>query len=630
MEATPSLVEENISNESIETRSEAVISIEFIAYAALILLAVVLRIAQLDAVPLTDAEARGALAAWRTIQPDVPGSPITPESPLLFFLHSLSFSVLGASEFSARIWTALGGVGLILSPLLFSDLLGRGRTFICCVLLAFSPVLLVASRTDNPIIWTVLVGVLALWALWRYYHTGRSFYAILTTVFITATTLLADPTGLIFVAILVGGGLFAWWISPTESPDQIDAASRDNRAVFHERLGAWPWQTGLLVAALVVVLISSLFMLHSAGLSSIGSLIGAGARGLTVPRPGVPFLFPILVTLFYEPVLLIIGLAAIIWMLRRDQLTFVERFFIGWLIFGLVASVAYAGSGPEHALWLVLPLAGLSSSLIAGLLARVEHPLWWDVPAWSKWIVMIATVALLGMFAIHIQAFARALINSPEGSFQFLNANTASIVWVIISLLFMVIGFFLASSVWGIGMTVQGAALGLLAFGLVTSLGSGWRAAVVTAENPVELWNRQPVSSDVFLLRKTMNELANRQTSGFPQFPVLVYAPDDGILAWTLRDFVNARFINDFADARNAEIVLLPQTAEPPDLGSNYVGQTFAVSANWNFQTVQIGDWLAWWLQQKTRLAAQPSEVMVLWLRQDVYNGVPTQPIPGS
>jgi len=630
MEATPSLIEANINMDTTESQHEAVISLEFIAYAVLILLAVVLRIAQLDAVPLTNAEARGALAAWRAVQPDVPGSTIPFESPLLFFLHSLSFSVLGASEFSARIWTVLGSVGLILSPLLFRDLLGRGRTLIFSVLLAFSPVLLVTSRTDNPLIWTMLVGVAALWALWRYYESASGKFAILATLLIVAGILLTDPTGMIFVMILVGGGLFARWITPRHIADDEGSPVENVLSVFRERLQALPWQSALLIAVLVVVVVSTLFMLYPAGFENVGPMLGAGLRGVTVPRPGIPFLFPLLNSLFYEPVVVIMGLVAIVWMLRRDQLTFVERFLIGWLVFGLLAAIAYAGGGPEHALWFLLPLGGLASSLVAGVLARVEHPLWWDVPGWSKWVVMVATIGVLGMFAIHLQAFARALITSPEGSFQFLNANTASIVWVIISLLFMVIGFFLASSIWGIGMTAQGAALGLLAFGLVTSLGSGWRAAVVTAENPVEFWNRNPVSDDVFLLRKTLNELADRQTNGFPQIPITVLAPDDGILAWTLRDFANTRFITDVNDAKNQEIVLLPQTVEPPDLGGSYVGQRFDISASWNPQTVQLGDWLAWWLQQKTRLAAQPSDVMVLWLRQDVYDGVPSQPIPGN
>jgi hypothetical protein len=201
---------------------------------------------------------------------------------------------------------------------------------------------------------------------------------------------------------------------------------------------------------------------------------------------------------------------------------------------------------------------------------------------------------------------------------------------VIISLLFMVIGFFLASSVWGLGMTVQGAALGLLAFGLVTSLGSGWRAAVVTAESPIELWNRQPISDNVLLLRRILYEVADRQTNGFPKIPVAAFVPEDGVVAWMLRDFVNAHFITDVNDAKTQEIALLPEANEPPNLGGSYVGSKFNVSANWNPQNVAFTDWISWWLQRKTRVPAATSDTIILWLRQDVYNGVPYQPVVGS
>ncbi|MBZ0285980.1 MAG: glycosyltransferase family 39 protein [Anaerolineae bacterium] len=630
MEATPSLIDETLAQDPPAQSSGAVISIEFVAYALLLLLAFVLRFAQLDAIPLTNAEARQALAAWRVVQPDAVGSAIVPESPLLFMLHSLSFTLLGGSEFAVRSWTALGGIALILTPLLFRGLLGRGRAFILSVLLTFSPVLLVASRTDSAVVWTVLAGVLALWALWRYFDTAQSRYTVFATVLILTAALLTDPTGFVLIFILGGAGLLAFWITPRESLDETPSPSATIASIARERWQTWPWQSGLLVAAIVVALVSTLFMLYPAGLSAVSGLLGAFVGGLTTPRPDAPFMFPIVISLFYDPVMVVMGLTAIIWLLRKDALTFVERFLIGWLIFGVLASVAYAGTGPEHALWIVLPLTGLASSLVVGMLARSEHPLWWDVPAWSKWVVMLISVALLGMFALHVQAFARALVNSPEGSFQLLNSNTASVVWVIISLLFMVIGFFLASSIWGLDSTLQGAALGLLVFGLVTSLGSGWRAAVVTADNPVELWNREPVSKDVFLLRQALYEVADRQTNGFPKIPVMALVPDDGVIAWELRDFVNVRYISNVADARTQEIALLPEMNEPPDLGGSYVGSRFDVVANWSPQSVQFADLLAWWLQRKTRLQSDPVDTLVLWLRQDVYNGVPYQPQIGG
>ena len=111
------------------------ISYEWIAYGLLLVLAVWLRVAELDTVPLASAEATQALATWRALHPALPGAAIVPESPLLFALHGLSFSTLGASEFSARIFTALAGAFLVVAPALFREVLGWSRAYLFSLIL---------------------------------------------------------------------------------------------------------------------------------------------------------------------------------------------------------------------------------------------------------------------------------------------------------------------------------------------------------------------------------------------------------------------------------------------------------------------------------------------------------------
>src|SRR5436305_1582112 len=95
------------------------ISLEFIAYVALLALGLILRLAELDSTPLMASETHNALAAWRVIMPNAAGIPLVSSSPLLFALQSLSFTLFGASEVSARIATVIGGLFLIASPVLF-------------------------------------------------------------------------------------------------------------------------------------------------------------------------------------------------------------------------------------------------------------------------------------------------------------------------------------------------------------------------------------------------------------------------------------------------------------------------------------------------------------------------------
>lgn len=591
------------------------LALEVAAYALLVLFALLVRVAELDTVPLSDNEAQQALAAWRFIEPSAPGADIVPNSPLLFALHSFTFSTLGANEFTARIFTALAGIALILSPLLFRDWLGRIRTLALSLILFFSPVVLITSRADSPVVWTILIAVLGLWALWRYWDSRRSGFAILATVCLAAVLLLTEPTGAIFTLILLGAAAFAWWAARTNDD------GNEALALARERLRGWPWLSGVLIAALVVVIVSTLFLTHPAGMSAISALLGMGARGLSTMQAGSYTFFPIWITLFYEPVLVIFGIFGTVWLARTGRLSFVERFFLGWLIFGAAASIIYAGTNADHGLWLVLPLAGLTSRMAVELLQDPDRLIWY-APGWAKWALAVIMVALLLVLSVHTQALGRALLKAPEGAVQLSQVDARSAVWVLVALLFIITGYFMAGSVWGAGTATRGWALGVLAFGLVTSLGSGMNAAIYDADNPAELWHTQAISRNTMLLRQTLEELSQRESGGFPQLSITVLAPQDGAVAWLVRDYPNAQFIQDVSEARTQPIVLLPQLVENPDLGGSYVGQNFVISRAWSPQSVRLTDFPAWWLQRQTRTPATALNHVVLWLRQDIYSGV--------
>lgn len=596
------------------------LSFEVIAYAVLIALAVVLRLAELDTVPLSDREARQALAAWRIVYPESSGSEIIPESPLLFLLHSLSFSMLGTSEFSVRWMTALAGAALAASPLLFRDLFGRARTFMLVILVIFSPVLLVASRFDAPSVWSMLSAMLGLWALRRYFLMRTVSDALLAVAFFTSMALLTDPGGLVLslILLLAGGATLAW--TRIEDPDSN---------LFPElivRLSSFPWQRALVTVILTTLAFSTAFGLYLPGLSSVSETLFTGLRGF-VDNADTPFAFPLLVSLFYEPVTWFFGFASLIVMARRGAVTPLERFFIVWLAAALVFGLIYAGAGAEHALWITVPLIGLASSIVANLLARDQHLLY-NIPRWAKPLLALGTVALLAIFTINFQMIARSLVNAPDGGLERVTIDPASGIWSLISLAFIVLIYFMAVGLWGQAAALRGMALGLLVFGLATSFGAGWNAAVPNATNAVELWHVQATGREIFLLRDLLLELARRESRGVPRIPIAVLAPDDGALAWILRDFTNARYIVDVGEARAQPIVLLPALPEPPDLGGSYVGQDFIINREWNPQTMFGLDFPAWWSQRRTRSPEIPASVMVLWLRQDIYDGVPFEPEP--
>lgn len=596
------------------TSRSLVIRRDVLAYAALALLALVLRLAQLDVVPLSSGEARQALAAWRAVFSQAAVTPIIPESPLLYMLHGLSFSTLGPSEFSARIFTALAGVALMLSPLLFRSVLGQTRAFILCLLLFFSPVMLATSRTDSPVVWTMLAAVLSLWGWWRYGQDKQAYHAVLAIVCLTAMIFLTDPTSLYLALVLGLAGLFTIWFRPDEGKRKVDS---ELLPAFP--FAAFPYRNALLISVLAVFLVSTWFMFNPSGLSAVGELLAAGLRGVTTPRPFVPAFFPVLTAVFYEPLIVIMGAVAAVRLFRSDEpLVVVDRFLLGWLIFGVMLALVYAAAGPEHALWIILPLTGLASRSVTGLITAESRRY---APGWVRWVVALVTAGLMAVLAVHGQSLARSMMGTPDSIIQLVSVNAYNVVWLIIVILFALIGYFYVSSEWDEGTAVRSGVLGLLAFMLVTGLGSGWHIAVANADDPVEFWNRNPTGSATLELRHTIMELADRQTSGFPEMAVTVLAPDDGVVAWLLRDFPNTAFITDVNAARGQGIVLLPVALDKPDLGGPYVGQKFVISRSWNLAAVGLTNFPAWWLQRRTLTGALPSDEMTLWLRQDVYNG---------
>jgi 4-amino-4-deoxy-L-arabinose transferase-like glycosyltransferase len=595
---------------------------EWIAYAILIALSLWLRVAELDVVPLTGHEATQALAAWRALHPALPGSAIVAESPLLFLLHGIGFTALGGTEFAARIFTALAGAGLALSPLLFRDVLGRGRAFLISLVLTFSPVLLIASRFDSSVIWTLLCALAALWALRRWWQTDAPGYMLVVSAASTALLLLTDPASWLFALALVGAGVGALLWNRVDNPDD------DPLPEIRRRLRSWRWIQSLLVGVLTVLVVATASMLHLPGLSSVSQLVQVGISGLLTPVPGAPPFFALLTALFYEPVLWVFGIAGFVLLARQGELRLHDRFLALWVLLAGGAAMVYRGTGPDHALWLTLPLTALAAAVLFDAFQPDEHP-FLDIPAWSKPVVAVAVCALLSIFSINFQGIARSFLRTPDGALTSLQPDPINAVWTLIALLFIITSLGIAASLWGRTAALRGAALGLMAFGLVTSLGSGWSTAVTRASNPVEFWHVEATGREYHLLRDTLIDLARRESGGFPHLTIYAQADDSGVIGWLLRDFVNARYITEPGEGRTQEVVLLPVQAEPPVLGGSYVGQDFVMVRTWPEATLLGFDVLPWWTQGRTRVPPQAAQTMVLWLRQDIYDGVEFDPNQG-
>lgn len=617
------------------------ISIETLAIGLLIVISVMLRVLSLGEVPLTSEETAPALAAWRAASVESAGEFSSPESPAVFWSQSVMFTLMGANETSARLITAFAGVILSLTPLLFRDLLGRGRAYIITLVFVFSPILLATSRFSDGMTWASLFAMLGLWAVWRWWETGK--HGIFAVVMFALLALFADPGGLMLALILLAAGGIALSLSSLEFETETDQ--------LRTRLREFPWALSGVAALLVIFALSTAFFMYPNGLSLISANIEGFLRGWS--EGNTRSFFPLGAATFYETALFIMGIISLVLLNIQQRVTFIERFLIAWLGLGLLVSIIYPGGGAADALWIILPLAGLASYSVNVAFEDYRLPLMWmanweedgeiqmENAQWGRWLMAVVMFILMFVLALHFQIAVRGILLVEDGSLNnFLSSLSApgrgnvsiGLIWMLIAILMMLVGYFLSSSVWGSVIPAQGYLIGFFLFALVAHLGTGWNLIGTRVESATEFWYATAPTEGADLLRMTLEELAFRETEGMNALPISVYADENSLAAWVVRDFNQVSFIQSVEEAELAEVIIMPKSAlqvlgEPalrqPELGTDYVGQSFTLNRTWSISTLRGLDWLPWWAVRDVRVPQWDNDTYILWVREDIYNSSP-------
>ncbi len=649
------VVHERTPRGAAERRDTApAISMEALAYVALALAALFLRVSSLDIVPISDLEAEGALHAWHTIEDDAPGDFAVASSPLTYLTQLISFSLLGANEFGARISAAIAGTALALSPLLFRESLGRTRTFVWAALLSLLTVPTVASRTADGSAFMMLSALMAIWLIRRYWYSQKLSDAGWAIAAITSMLLLSSPSGIPLLAVILVAGWLAVWRTALSAPQRLGLPGDDILQLAVKRLRAFPVGGATFVPLLIVFLISTAFMFNPAGVRTVSQLVNEAISGLTQSssldgtRLGFVALFA------YEPLLIVYALGGAWLLWKKGDITYVDRFAAAWAAVGAVALLLYPGAKASDAMWAVLPLTLLASYGITQLMVDRRVVILWAADEddigesalyspryrWVKWAISAGIFMFLLILSVQFMQIARLLLQLPVGTafgelFPLLfDASQLRLLHgiglILITAIIALIIFLFTANYWGLGTCLQGIGLGFLWLMLISGLGGAWHGSIADAATPRNLWQQRAVSADAYLLRQTLFELADRDTSGFPVLEIVIVRDaggtlkSDGLVAWLMRDFPNARFVNKAEEAAGAPIVLIAQRNDEANaLEGDYVGQRFLLRRSWSFADLALWDLPAWWSQGRLRESKLNEERALLWLRQDVYDGVP-------
>ncbi len=633
------------------------VPVELLAYASLFLLAALFRIAALDAVMLSNAEASMALSAWHAVAGEAPGTASSADSPLTHISQIMAFSTLGPSEFSARIGSALAGIALVFTPLLFRDSFGQTRTFIWSALLALLTVPVAAARVADGTTFMLLFAILAIWMIRRFWYSQQKVHAAWAMLLVALMLFLSSPRGIPLLLILLLAGWLAVWRTALSAPQRLDLPGDDILQLAMKRLREFPFTQVAMFPALVTLLIATLFMLYPAGLRTVSQLMSESLTGITQSRAPDELRLGFLALISSELLLIIFasGGAWLLW--KKGDVTYIDRFAAAWAMVGALGLLLYPGATASDALWVVVPLTLLASYGITQLMVNRRVVLLWSEPAddedasetelyttsywWVKWIISAGVFAMLLVLSVQAAQVARLMLDLPanlgigELPAQLLEPAQLRLLQgvglLVIAAIIGLVVFALVASFWGMNTTLQGLGLGFFWLMLLSGVGGAWSASVSRATEPDGLWRTSAVTDEAALLRATLFDLADRETSGFPLLDFTVVLDADAadeerkLVAWLLRDYPSARIVSAPAEAAGAPIILMAERTATDALPGDYVGQRFVLRRHWAVNQASALDLPAWWTQRRIRAGGVQEDALVLWLRQDVYDGVPAE-----
>jgi hypothetical protein len=294
---------------------------------------------------------------------------------------------------------------------------------------------------------------------------------------------------------------------------------------------------------------------------------------------------------------------------------------LSWFsVIALAELVLYSGRSLLDLVWVTAPLSLLAGYGLYGLLADL----------WSRRELALAGVqagisVVLAVFALlNVASFAEQVKNNTAnlGSFQVnvlgqsLSLSPLAQIGVAgLAIALIVVVAYLVSLGWSrsaAGLGLMWAAGFLL---LSMNVSAAWGLTQLRAGSPAELWWPSPASDDVNRLMQTLTSVSNFAVGHPHDVQVTVQAPATGLLAWALRDFPHAAFVDRLDPVINSPVVITPSDQKNPTLGSSYVGQRFDLRGTWT-PDLGLPEWIGWAAYR--RATAQQIDPAILWVRQDI------------
>ncbi|MBN2549760.1 MAG: hypothetical protein JXB15_11415 [Anaerolineales bacterium] len=558
-------------------------------YLLAFILALLVRLYNLGAAPLSDSEAAWALQALQIAWPgDAETIPSFGPQPAYIILTGISFALLGASDAVARLWPALVGALLPWLPFFFRRELGQPAALILAFGLALDPGLAASSRLVGGPGMALSFSLLAL-GVWQ---AGN---AILAGVLL-GLALLSGPTAL---PGLLSLGL-TWVIFKLgRKPAQSDPPAPAHK----NALGLV-----LTTAGITILLLGTLALRYPQALSGWAATLTSYLAGWADPS-GVPAWRLLLAMLVYTPAPLIFaGLGIVRWLYRPEKPVGAGRALflqsIVWALLSLVLILVYPGRQVADSAWILTALWVLAAQELVHYLPEAK----------ISPISLIQGALLLLMGALFWATLLSTSDIQAVGEFSW---NIVRLGMLLGILLLGVVTTILVYLGWSASISRDGLMLGAACLLVIYCASSLWGATQLRPNSPAELWSPTPTTVQERLFVSTLQTLSKQQTS-LPNTLEIACLVDAPSMRWALRDFDRAHFVSGLPSDEMPAVVLTRQEQTAPTLTAAYRGQDFIWWAypGWTGALPpQLVEWLTF------RIAPLQEQQIILWARSDLFPG---------
>jgi hypothetical protein len=555
-------------------------------YLLIVMAAAIMRFVELGAIPLSPDEAQAAWASWLLWRPA--SGAIDIASPAYFTLTSLITPIAGYTDAVMRLVPAIFGLGTVALAWLVRHRLGTIGMLLFTLFLAISPLNAVAARTAGG---TAIAqfSVTLMFVAWLHYQETaekRWFYLMAAALGLGLSSSPLFYSGLLTI---IAAGLVHAWIGPKWS--ETGNLSWPEAAVR--------FRAGLL-GGTVFVITSALFLWYPAGLGASVALPAKWLSQFTFSSDSVQLFNPMSAAARYEPMLLLPGIAAIIWAVRRDSAW--GAYCVFWM--GAIIGVVLLQPGQvDNVLLITLPgymlAAGFANEIFAPRIHQVT------------WLLTVGLLLAGGLVLVNIARYSRLIVYQPQ---QLANVWMALLVFVSSA----VIIYFFAT--WDLRTAYQSTLLAAYILFTIYYWGNAWWLSHQAANDPRARWANLATDDEVRGLLEVAKDIS-RQVTGTDFGLEILNEIDSPVLRWYLRDFSNLENAN-FLPPNAQNPVFISRLDSEPLLANDYVGADFGLlrtgqqSLN-NSSEPPLLATMRWWLFHETTLAIDEERV-ILWWRADL------------